>query len=197
LIENLACKLLIGNEWLEILDILPENPCVGGSIPSLAINDFNHLQQVARPAVLLLGQSWDNSFSSSPPVSQPPDELPYDPHSPPTFSALRNKCRILQPVIFCNTTFYSAKEYEGRQMWVVSPLRAPWCDFVDDEILFLKLYSSPCVRLMLAARLAMVGDSKSVRNGNSICKASYTRDMTWAAMREFPPISKKLSSTPI
>jgi len=39
-----------------------ENPCVGGSIPSLATNRINKLQQAARPAFLLLGQIWDNFF---------------------------------------------------------------------------------------------------------------------------------------
>ena len=49
-------------EVAQLVEQRTENPCVGGSIPSLAINKINHLKQAARPAFLLLGQIWDNFF---------------------------------------------------------------------------------------------------------------------------------------
>jgi hypothetical protein len=45
-----------------------ENPCVDGSIPPLATNSINRLQQVVRPA-FLLRQIWDNSFLFSSPTA--------------------------------------------------------------------------------------------------------------------------------
>jgi hypothetical protein len=60
----------------QLVEQRTENPCVDGSIPPLAINRINHLQQVARPAFLLLGHIWDKSILPSLPVSPPPDEPP-------------------------------------------------------------------------------------------------------------------------
>src|SRR5262249_42135317 len=55
---------------------------------------------------------------------------------------------------------------------------------------------SPAEVVKASANAAGVGDSKIVRTGSSISKISRTRERTCVAVREWPPSSKKSSSTP-